>query len=119
MSEEPTVSTPDPPAAEPGFWDKLTTVMDEHMSKTLGKLFDGGKADVAEGKPGGDPAPGRDRSDVTAAVKAEVQKLRDAEQKEAESRSLAERVRELEEKLKKAAENPPEEFRKITEWMWR
>ena len=119
MTEQPTTSTPGPATGEPGFWDKLTTVMDEHMGKVLGKLFEGGKADVSEGKTGGDPAPGRDRSDVSAEVKREVQKLRDDEAKQAEQRSLSERISELEKKLEKAAENPPEEFRRVTEWMWR
>lgn len=115
MSDQPTTSTAEPVEAKPGLIETVRTV----IADELGKLFDSGKADVAEGKPGGDPAPGRDRSDVGAEVRREVAKLRDAEQKEQEQRSLADRVKELEEKLAKAAENPPEEFRKITEWMWR
>lgn len=122
MTTEPDESSETTPApdAEPGFWDKLTKVIDEHVGATLGKLFDTGKADVKDGaEAGGDPAPGRDRSDVAAEVKREVAKLREAEAKEAEKQSVAERIAALEEKLKKAAENPPEELRPITEWMWR
>ena len=117
--EKPPESAPDPPEGEPGFWDKLRSLMDERIGDSLGKLFDSGKADVKDGQAGGDPAPGKGREDVAAEVKREVQKLRDAEARDAADRSLADRVRELEEKLKKAAENPPEEFRRVTEWMWR
>lgn len=119
MTEQPATSAPEPETTEPGFWDKLTTVMDDHMSKVLGKLFDGGKADVAEGKPGGDPARGRDRSDVAAEVKREVEKLRADEAEQAKKVSLEQRIAELEKQLKSAFENPPEEFRWITEKMWR
>jgi uncharacterized membrane protein (UPF0182 family) len=114
---EPTTPPEGTPESEPDKPGLVDTIRDE-ISKALGALFDSGKADVADGK-GGDPAKAGDRSDVAAEVKREVAKLRDAEAAEAEKRSLAERVRELEDKLAKAAENPPEEFRRVTEWMWR
>lgn len=105
------------PDGKPGLIETVRSV----IADELGKLFASGRADVKDAaeKPAGDPAPGRDRSDVTAAVRAEVAKLREAEAAEAEKKSLAERIKDLEERLAKAAENPPEEFRRITEWMWR
>lgn len=118
---KPPEAPPEAPVDEPGFWDRLRTVMDEHIGATLGKLFDTGKADVttADDKPGGDPAPGKDRSDVAAEVKREVEKLRADEAAQQAKASDRDRITALEQKLAKAAENPPEEFRKITEWMWR
>jgi hypothetical protein len=120
-SAAPTATGPDatsPDAAAPPT-GMLATIRNE-ISAALGALFDAGKADVADGGvKGGDPAPGRDRSDVTATVKAEIAKLKAAEDKASQDKSMAERIAELEATVKKAAESAPEEFRWITEKMWR
>ena len=114
MTTEP--EKPPEPEAEPDA-GMIQKIRDE-ISSALGKLFDTGKADVRDDA-GGDPAPGKGRDDVAAEVKREVAKLRDAEAKADAERSLAERVAELEKLLKKATEEVPEEFRWITEKMWR
>lgn len=112
--EKPPETTPEPDEA--GIVQKIR----EEIATALGKLFDTGKADVKDGgEAGGDPAPGKGREDVAAEVKREVAKLREAEQKEAEKKSIAERIAELEAAIKKGAESAPEEFRWITEKMWR
>lgn len=117
MSTETQPPTPPEPESEPkpGLIETVRSV----IADELGKLFDSGKADVTEGKPGGDPARGRDRSDVAADVKREVEKLRADEAEQAKKVSLEQRIAELEKQLKSAFENPPEEFRWITEKMWR
>lgn len=113
--EKPPEAPPEPESDKTGI---IQTIRDE-IASTLGKLFETGKADVKDGEAGGDPAPGKGREDVASEVKREVAKLRADEQKQAEQKSMAERIAELEAAIKKGAESVPEEFRWITEKMWR
>lgn len=119
MTTPPELTEPVTPPAEPpeGFWQQL----DQHIADALGSLFDTGKATVAEAKPAGDPARRAPDAGVAAEVKAAMAEVLTAEErrrKEEGKDAELEAAKAENARLKALTENPPQQLRAITAWMW-
>lgn len=89
--------------------DRLEAKVDK-LAEMIAGLFKGGS------KPDSD-AEGEAAS-VAAEVKRELARLKAAEERKAKADGESAKVAELEEKVKKIAEKPPREYRRITSILW-
>lgn len=106
--------------------DQVRTMIGEVM----GDLFRSGKADIRDSRDsGGSGAGGSGGSgpastlaggsssagpDIGTQVRAEVEKIRQADAAERERRGLRETV----DQLKEVVERPPREYNRLTTWLW-
>jgi hypothetical protein len=102
--------TPEAPPAVPAPTSDEPTVKElaGKVDQILGILAGNGR-----GEPEADPEP----PSVKAEVKAELERLRKAEQAKAERDAEKDRLTAVEEKVKKVTEKPPREYRKSTRFM--
>ena len=115
MSETDT-TTPAPetaPAVPEGHPETL-----DGVNAKLDKLADLVEGLLSRQDSAGHPGVSNEDRSVAEEVKEQLAQLKKAEDRKARSEGQSARVAELEGQVKKLAEKPPKEYRKITTFMW-
>ena len=103
-----------PPAVVPeGHPDTL-----DGVNAKLDKLADLVEGLLSRQDSAGHPAVSNEDRSVAEEVKEQLAQLKKAEDRKARADSQSAKVAELEAKVKKVAEKPPKEYRRITTFMW-
>lgn len=103
------------PAAEPDHDaepDRIRTL--DSIAEKVDKLWDMLKGGDGAAKAGPEPEP----ASIGDEVKRELARLKAAEDRKKAADAKDGRIAELEEKVKRIAEKPPKEYRKVTQRMW-
>lgn len=108
--ETETSPAAEPASSEPSALDKLEAKVDK-LAQAVERLMSGGKSEPT----GEDQA---QAASVADEVRAELARLKQAEDRKSRRDADSKRLDEVEAKVQKIAEKPPREYRRITQRLW-